>query len=200
MTRHSLAPRGHAPRTPSTWLVLCLLAALLSGCATPARVEQMQIEVPAATRGAVVDSALRRQVVIQSVTGGSETNPLWMSKVSSADFERALELSLRNAGLLAPDKQSGAYTLSAEMYKLDQPLFGASMTVTAMVKYTLLERASGREVMQRTLSAAHTAAWNAAFLGTERLKLANEGAVRDNIVQLIDALAALKPAPAAAPR
>ena len=107
-------------------------------------------------------------------------------------FSRALEASLRDAGLLSGNNQGSKYVLIAHLQKLDQPMFGASMTVTATVQYSLVERATNAEVFARTVSLPYTAAWNAAFSGVERVKLANEGAIRVNIQQLIDALVAAK--------
>src|SRR6218665_1501558 len=161
---------------------LCLTVAL-TGCAAPARVEQMQTNTNMATRTAVDKSPMREAVAIRDVTGGKDTNPMWVSNVSSSDFERALELSLKDAGLLAANKHGSKY---------DQAFAGASMTVTATVRYILVDRLTNKEVLEKTLATPYTAAWNEAFLGTERLKLANEGAVRANIQQLIDALVALK--------
>jgi len=135
---------------------------------------------------------MREAIAVRDVTGGKETNPMWVSSVSSSDFERALEFSLKDAGLLSPNKQAGKYVLVAHLSQLDQPFAGASMTVTATVRYTLIDRATNKDVLEKTLATPYTAAWNDAFMGSERLKLANEGAVRANIQQLIDALAALK--------
>lgn len=174
--------------TRSCLIAGAALALLLAGCAAPARIEQMQASPSAAARAALVSPSLKDGVAIKDVTGGKETNPLWVSNVSSSDFERALEASLRNAGLLSANRQGSKYTLTAHMLKLEQPFIGASMTVTATVQYSLVDRASGKEVFARTLGTPYTAEWNAAFLGTERLKLANEGAARTNIQQLIDAL------------
>lgn len=168
------------------------LTMALIGCAAPARVEQMQTNTNLATRTAVSNSPLREAVAIRDVTGGKETNPMWVSSVSSSDFERALELSLKDAGLLSNNKQGSKYVLVAHLSKLDQPFAGASMTVTATVRYTLVDRATNKDVLEKTLATPYTAAWNEAFMGSERLKLANEGAVRVNIQQLIDALVALK--------
>jgi hypothetical protein len=167
-------------------------ALLMVGCATPARVDQMQVAAPMATRTAMAISPMRETITIKDVTGGKDTNPMWVSSVSSSDFERALEASLKDAGLLSPNRQGSKYVLIANLAKLDQPMFGASMTVTASVRYSLLDRATNLEVFDRTLVTPYTAAWNDAFVGSERLKLANEGAVRMNIQQLIDALAAFK--------
>lgn len=173
------------------------IAVLLAGCAAPARVDQMTAAPPAASAGVPAASPLRNNIAIKDVTGGQDTNPLWVSNVGSAEFDRALEASLRGAGLLAATRQDGRYQLTAHLQKLDQPMFGASMTVTATVNYTLTERATGKVVFERALATPYTAAWNAAFIGSERLKLANEGAIRTNIQRLIEALAGLQVASSA---
>jgi len=174
-------------------LLLCTgFALLVVGCATPARVDQMQVASPMAARTAMANSPMRETIAIRDVTGGKDTNPMWVSNVSSSDFERALEASLKDAGLLSPNRQGSKFVLIASLAKLDQPMFGASMTVTASVRYSLLERATNLEVFGRSLVTPYTAAWNDAFIGSERLKLANEGAVRTNIQQLIDALVSMK--------
>lgn len=179
-------------RASRTHLVLAAVAVLAAGCAAPARVEQMQIDAPMAVRAGAESSPLRGKVSVQEVTGGKDTNPAWVSNIASADFERALEASLKSAGLLADNRQASKFRLIAHMLKLDQPLMGASMTVTASVQYTLIDHATGRQVFARTLSTPYTAAWNAAFMGSERLQLANEGAAKANIQVLLDALLALK--------
>lgn len=168
------------------------LALVLGGCAAPARVDQMQVASSLATRSTAASSTLKESIAVKDVTGGKETNPLWISNVSSADFSRALEASLKDAGLLSANNQASKYLLVAHLQKLEQPFMGASMTVTATVQYSLVDRTTNQEVFARTVSLPYTAAWNDAFLGSERLKLANEGAVRVNIQQLIDALLAAR--------
>lgn len=152
----------------------------------------MKVDPSLAVRTAIANSPLKENVAIKDVTGGKETNPMWVSNVGSPEFERALEDSLRNAGLLSSNRQAGKFTLTAHLLKLDQPMFGASFTVTATVQYALVERATGKEVLARTVSTPYTAAFSDAFMGAERLKLANEGAIRSNIAALIDALTAIK--------
>lgn len=178
------------PRFAGAWALAAVL--VVAGCATPARVDQMQTDTPLAKRVAIDASPLKQSIAIKDVTGGKDTNPMWMSNVSSSDFERALEASLRDAGLLSPNRQGSKYTMTAHMLKLDQPFFGASMTVTATVVYTLVDRVSGKETLVTTIASPYTAAWNASFLGAERIKLANEGAVRENIGKIVDAIMALR--------
>jgi hypothetical protein len=163
-----------------------MVAGWLSGCATPADPGQM-IARPA-TSAYVVSTPLRNNIAIRDVTGGKETNPLWTSQVGSSEFEQALEASLRAAGLLSPGRQAGNYVLTAHLQRLEQPYFGASMTVTASVNYILAERATGRALYDKTLEVPYTAKFSDALLGVERLRLANEGAIRANISTLIEEL------------
>lgn len=172
-------------------VALVLSAAVLAGCATPARVDQMAAG-GATVQARAMPEALKSNLALRDVTGGKETNPMWVSNVSSSDFERALEASLRNAGVLAANRQSGHYLLTAHLEKLDQPLMGFSMTVTASVRYVLHERATGKTLFERTLVTPYTAGVGEAFIGSERLKLANEGAIRSSIGSLIDELARLQ--------
>lgn len=170
-----------------------MLAALLGACATPARVDQMKVEAPSGTRAAIASTAMKEAVAIGQVSGGKDTNPLWMSNISTADFERALQDSLQSAGLLAPDRQNCRVRLTAQLLSLDQPFVGADMTVTASVLYTLVDCASRKEVWVTTITLPYTAKFGDALLGVERLKLANEGAARVNIAKLVELLAVFKP-------
>jgi hypothetical protein len=159
--------------------------ALLSGCATPARTDQMVASQPSVPR-APVPTALRESIGIRDVTGGRDTNPLWKSNVGSVEFERALEESLRNAGLLAPVRGAAQYQLIADLQNLDQPFIGIDATVTATVDWHLFERSSGRNLLRRSIGTPYTAKMSDALIATERLKLANEGAIRRSIEVLIE--------------
>ena len=90
--------------------------------------------------------------------------------------------------MLAANRQSGRYLLMAHLEKLEQPFMGFDMTVTAAVAYTLIERSTGKTVWQKSIATPYTAKVGDAFVGTERLRLANEGSVRQNITQLIGEL------------
>ncbi|WP_345121723.1 hypothetical protein [Quisquiliibacterium transsilvanicum] len=164
---------------------------LAAGCATPARVDQM-ISEPGIAKRIAAPAVLKENVALRDVTGGRETNPMWVSSVGSSEFEGALAGSLRAAGMYSENRQAGRYFLTVHLEKLDQPLVGFNLTVTATVNYTLTERASGKDVFARTIATPYTAKAGDAFLAVERLKLANEGAIRTNIARLIDELMALR--------
>lgn len=175
--------------TPALSSAIILSVVLLAGCATPARIDHMSATSSAQHR--TVETPLRNNLAIKDVTGGTETNPMWVSKVSSSDFEKALEASLRSAGLLA-DRQAGDFVLTADLTKLEQPFIGLDMTVTSSVRYMVVQRSSGKTVFDRTVTTPFTAKLSDALIAIERLKLANEGAIRTNIGELLSQLMDLK--------
>jgi hypothetical protein len=177
-------------RATSVLLAVCA-ALIMAGCASPARVDQM-MSTGYGMKSIPADSPLKEQVSIKEVTGGRETNPMWVSNVSSTDFERALEGSLKAAELLNPARTAGRFQLTADLMGLNQPMFGLDMTVTATVRYSVIDRNTGLEIFSRSMPTAYTAKWGDAFIGAERLKLANEGAIRVNIENLITDLSSLR--------
>ena len=165
--------------------IACLLVvvAALTGCAGAARTDHMAAQTAPADR--ILQTPMSNNIAVRDVQGGKETNPAWMSKVGNVEFEQALELSLKEAGMLSSGKDAGKYQLVANLKKLDQPFGGFSMTVTATVEYVLVERATGKEVVNKQISLPYTAKAGDAFSGVERMRLANEGAIRVNIGSLI---------------
>lgn len=165
---------------------VAVVVSLLTACASPARIDQMTVQGTPAQR--IAQSSFTKNVAVKDVSGGKETNPMWVSNVGNSEFEQALEGSLANAGMLSGGKQLGKYLLVAHMEKVDQPLMGFNLTVTATVNYVLTERATGKEVMNKRIALPFTAGMGDAFSAVERLRLANEGAVRTNITMLIEEL------------
>jgi len=86
----------------------------------------------------------------------------------------------------------GRYKLSAFIGKLDQPTMGFSMTVKMEVSYTLVDTQSGMTVWTKNIPSTYTAKASEAFAGTTRLRLANEGAAKDNIQQAITEISAVE--------
>jgi len=166
-----------------------LLAVFLVGCATPARVEQMRITSmdPLIYDG---NTPLKEAVIVNEVTGGRGTNPLWLSDISSEDFKKALEESLLAAQLLSESNEA-RYQLFVKMIKVAKPLVGFDMTVTAEVEYRLVRKEDNHEIMNEVVNSSYKAKFSDNFYGTERLRLANEGAGRENIKKIIDLLYAL---------
>lgn len=166
--------------------ILLLLAAITAGCAQPSRTSAMIADVGKFSILAE-NSPLRSAVFVDEVTGGSETNPILMSQVDDGSFRKALQLSLKQHAMLGDEM--APLRVNATMNALDQPLFGASFTVTASVDYRVTN-ATGQTIFQELVTTPYTARFSDAFLGVERLRLANEGAIRTNIKRFIDLLIA----------
>ncbi|WP_143474061.1 hypothetical protein [Limnohabitans sp. B9-3] len=133
-------------RSVTSLFVAVATVALLSGCASSARIDQMtaaRTDFDQVSKSPV-NSALKTNVAVSMVTGGSETNAMWRSKVSSDAFQRALEESLRNATLLNPVFATAQYQLTADLLDLSQPFMGANLDVSSSVRYSLLEQHAQR--------------------------------------------------------
>ncbi|HTM82152.1 hypothetical protein [Asticcacaulis sp.] len=159
---------------------------ILSGCASASNPGAMAVAV---TQQSLIDSqsSLSHAIAAPTVTGGKTTNPLWTSKVSDADFAEALRQSLAANTMLATE--NARFNLAAQLVQLKQPMMGLDMTVTATVKYTLTNTA-GDVVWTKDIVSPYTAKMSDAFVGVKRLQLANEGAIKANIEQLVTDLIA----------
>lgn len=168
-----------------------IIVALISGCAAPAKMENMTL--PSNEWSQYEGSPkLKNNIDVETVSGGKGTNPLWTSEISNEDFKQALTNSLADAQLLSGASTNSNYSLSAVLIEVKQPILGASMTVTTTISYSLIDIESKEEIFYEKIVTPYTAKWNAAFLGVERLRLANEGSARNNIKSLIEHLYGLE--------
>jgi len=178
-------------KTGARLAALALLAGL-GACATAADPGAMTVSATpqtAAAPAAPFPVALQHAMCVRNVTGGEETNPMWVSKVDDNGFKTALSGSLDSAGLSAPAGGNCAFPVDVNLLGLSQPSFGFDMTVTSHVNYKVYD-ASGQPYVLATIDAPYTAKMGDAFLGVERLKLANEGSIRTSIEMFFDKLRA----------
>lgn len=164
------------------------LLTALAGCASAAKVENMAYAVPSGQQGGY-DAALQQQVRMGFVGGGTDTNPLAASEIETADFSEAVRQSLALRGL---HSESGKFELTVMLLRVDKPFGGLNMTVTTTVQYILKDSESDEVVFDETVVAPHTASMGDAFIGSTRLRLANEGSARKNIQGFMEALASLE--------
>ena len=167
---------------------LALLASL-GACATGADPGAMTITTAPNTANVAFPRTLEHAMCVRNVTGGEETNPLWVSKVDDTAFKTALSGSLDTSGLSAPTAGNCGYPIDVNLLGLSQPAIGFVMTVTAHVNYKVYDT-SGQPYLLLTIDAPYTAKMGDAFLAAERLKLANEGSVRTSIQMFFDKLRA----------
>lgn len=134
------------------------------------------------------NSRLRQAVAVGNVSGGSETNPRWAWQVSQADFTAALRQTLATHAMLTINNQ--AFRLEATLHDLEQPAFGLDMQVTSRMSYRLVRANDGTTAYETEIRRAYTAPFSSSFLGGERVRLATEGAIRENIREFLSVLIA----------
>jgi len=134
-------------------------------------------------------SPLRAAISVGDVAGAAaRATADVQSSVTTDAFSEALRETLTARGMLAA-KQS-LYVLSAEIIDLDQPhQQGLEMHVGSTVRYALSTSAA-RLVFVRTVHTDFTADWRRTLKPSERLQLATEGAMRENIRAFIEQLIA----------
>lgn len=169
------------------WAAATLAAITLSGCAAGARPDNMVISTVTTAPVSETDAGYK-SIRVAHVDGGSKTNPLWMSSVSSEDFQKALENSLRAVGLLADDPGSAKTEITANLQDLQRPMAGIDMTVTSKVHYSAKATSDQKLVFDDVVAASGTAKFGDSLLAVERLRLANEASIKENIKSFIDRL------------
>jgi hypothetical protein len=182
--KHGMMIANPAARNGGRLLLAAAISLSLAACATGAKPEAMVVAPPATAKP--FPQALQHAMCVRAVTGGEATNPLWASKVDNKSFQTALANSLDGAGLAAP-AATCSFPVDVNLLGLSQPFAGFDMTVTSHVNYKVFD-ASGQPVVLATIDAPYTANFSAAFAAVERLRLANEGAIRTSIGQFFDEL------------
>lgn len=169
-------------------LVVLALALGLGGCASGATAQGMTVK-----SGEVkpAEPEVAASLEIQDVSGGRTTDALGVSEVSNDDFKTALLSSLKTAGLLS-GPNAARFKLQASILGLRQPMIGIDMTVTATVRYVVIDAKSGEKILDEVVSSPFTAHLGDSVIGTTRLRLANEGAARKNIAAFIEKVNATK--------
>ena len=177
----------HSCRRASAGLALALAIASLAACAEGARPESMALTTTPGAEASKADPGYKAYRVAH-VDGGSKTNPLWISTVSSEDFQKALESSLRAIGFLADDPATAKAEITANLQDLQRPLIGLDMSVTSKIRYSAKSTADQKIVFDDVVAATGTATVGDALLGVQRMQLANEASIKANIKAFIERL------------
>ena len=128
-------------------------------------------------------------------TGGRATNRLHTSQISNGAFTEALIHEILRSGAFRPVYDEIAdYHLHVDLAQIEQPYWGwLDMEVSIGADWRLYDTASGRLVWERRVDSAFTATEADSGWGIRRLRIANEGSARHNIVEGVTALARLAP-------
>lgn len=167
-------------------LALLAGAAVLTGCATSANRDAMAADSIASSKKNPYTLSIR-------TGGGNETSALGSSEISNDDLRAAIEASVKKTALFKEVVlgKSGDYELSVSVARLTKPMFGASFTVEMEAGWSLIKTSDKSVVLRKSITSSHTASMGDSLVGVTRLRLAVEGAARNNIKQGLEAIAAL---------
>jgi hypothetical protein len=172
---------------PSRRLLLVALPfACLGACAPPASYSAM---VSGAPPGQAPAPVYRNAITVGSVTLGRDVGTPWTSAVGPDQVQQALVQTLAAAGLGQP--ANGRFRLDGLLLTLSRPYAGFAMTVTAAIAWRLTDVTNGAVVYDRTLQGLGAATLDDAIDNNNRLRIADQRAIRANLQQLVQDLSAL---------
>jgi hypothetical protein len=157
--------------------------AILAGCATPAYQQVMLIEK--SDLNIKIEEKLKNKFYVRSVTGGKETNPLWVSEVDSETYKGALENSLAALGYRS-FRPNSEYIIDVNLKDTKRPHIGLTMEINSEVDYFVTQKNGTISSFQ--ISAIGSANISDEIFGVYRGKLANERAIKQNINKFVEAI------------
>lgn len=171
---------------PNRWpriIVVIGLGMILGGCAGPASREGMTVTGATVTKSS--------STVSVRVTGG--VDEAQGPNVGNDDMKAAIEASIRSSGLFrsiaSPDR--GDYDLAVFITRIDRPSIGLNFTVEMEAGWSLTRVADRAVLMRKVVKSTATATFSDAVAGATRIRLAVEGAARNNIEAGLQAVGAL---------
>jgi hypothetical protein len=133
------------------------------------------------------------QSVAVVASGGTETSVTGKPQVSDVELQQAVAVAISQSKTFSRvvDGKNGDYILTVNVFSINQPNFGLSLTVGVEMGWTLTRTDSGAKIWQEAIKSEHTVGVSEAFVGVTRLKLATEGAIRNNVKEGLVKIAAL---------
>jgi len=155
--------------------VLCVVT-LLSGCASPASKDGMVID-------SIANVQQHNKTVLIKTQGGKETGAADTPNISNNSFSAAIEESVINSGIFTQviHGDNSDYILNVAIINMSKPLFGASFTVSMEAAWSLSDSVTKKMHWRESITSSHTATMGDSMMGVKRLRLAVEGAARENI-------------------
>lgn len=162
----------------------------LVGCVAPAAADRMAVAEPDSP--CPLASQHANSIVLSEVIGGEPTDPLGHSTVDNEGLEAAILASLDHYGLLGVEGPDSPFDLRVALAELIQSGSGFTMSVTAFVRYKLSELSSDVSLYDDVVEGHSTLSVSDELVGIERLRRANEDAVRETILTFFSAICTLE--------
>lgn len=158
----------------------------LTGCASSANKEAM------VASNVQIAKKHDRTVAVRT-GGGSDTGAMDSSNISDPDFKAAIESSIIETKVFKSVVQGkdSDYDLAVSIIKLEKPAFGLTFTVNMEATWVLVKQSDKSVAMKKSIQSSSTATFGDSAVAITRLRLAVEGAAKQNIEQGLQAIAAL---------
>jgi hypothetical protein len=175
------------PKRNSRYLILVLIVIIMNGCATPPKVAKMipNVDYSAFTS---TDKTIR----IQEVYGGELADPMGTFKIESNSFQEALVTTLRESSIFKDVflDRGCDYELKTQIVSQKITSWLGSTRVTLFVHYGLFETKTNKELWRESILSRYDTDISIK-VASDRGAGEIEGAVRDNLTQLLNKLADL---------
>jgi|GEM_PF-3554199 len=121
--------------------------------------------------------------------GKEGIHPLYLTEVTNGELLLALEDSLINNGYLSQATE-GRYLLNAKIIdQIKLPSLGINFTYESTIKYNLIDKTNGSIVYENKITTSGKSEFSDTIVGAERMRIANENSVKNNIKTFMRALA-----------
>lgn len=172
------------PQHTLTILSVCCL--FLSACSSPADVSDMVYTVPESKKAAK-SSKYFKNITVDKVTGGGDTEFYHDAKIGNAELKTAIEQSLKSANMLA-DSSDSVYHLTVELLELKQQSFGDRPNTDIHVKFILKNKKTNVNVFADAYHHDEFATNEDALRRGKKVEIATERAAKGVIHKLLDRL------------
>lgn len=178
------------------FVFLGVMAIAITGCATQAPTLDF-VPRDVLPTGKKIDFELKSISVSVAKEGErlGETQVGLFGNQYEASFRQSFKDSLEEAiakAAIFNDLSNKKLSLSAKVMQFETPGFSVGFDTTFIVRYQLLDRATGKLVFTRDIRSNGTVPFDHAFLGAIRYTEARNRAVRGNIEQFIASLGEFK--------
>ncbi len=119
-----------------------------------------------------------------SIGTGDEKTDVGLAPVPRDDLQYAIEESIRTGQVFKEvvSGKNGDYMLNVSVFTLEQPVFGFNFTVKLGAGW-ILTKADGTVVWQKVINSECSTTMSDAWSGITRVRMANDGAIKENIKQ-----------------
>lgn len=150
-------------------IVLLSVIVLLSGCASKVTSDAIVVD------NVQIINKHKKNIAINAQSDGSD--------ITDEELIKAIEKSIISNNLFTEiiNAKNANYLLDVAIINIEKPSFGLTFTVNMEATWSLKDSLSNEFIMRKSIKSSHTATFEDAFAAMKRLKLAVEGAIRENI-------------------